>query len=443
MPIVPRPACDPTTGPMSPTTISPRVVRPEHRRRTASTSLQSACEDGEVLDRRRSCSSLLDEERERLGARALLAALLDLAVAHLDDRLDRQRRGEHRLGAADAAALLQVVERVERAPHAWCARRGRWRAAATVVERCARRGEPGAVGDDRCPSPSVQLRLSTTCTGTHVGDAAGGELGALHRGRQRGAERDRRRCRSRRRRRGARYACSNWPGAGAAVSGSVGDAAHRAQNSAGVRSLAVDELLARRCGWSAGRSRCRARRRRDCGRSHAESVTMRTPPPTTEWCSRRRKATGRGVASEACAGVRAAPSPSAVEPSSVALRDVVAHVDDGRASPGGGRSSSARRSACAPAASGAATRRAASAASPPVISWPEPAERAHRRGEDDVGRDLRARRREDPDDHLARAVAAALRFGLDRASGPAARCRTAGRSRGKVSLAPSRRTMHR
>ena len=31
----------------------------------------------------------------------------------LDDRLDRQRRGEQRLGVADAAALLQVVERVE------------------------------------------------------------------------------------------------------------------------------------------------------------------------------------------------------------------------------------------------------------------------------------------------------------------------------------------
>ena len=61
---------------------------------------------------------LVDEEAQRLGAGALLAALLDHAVDHLDDRLDRQRGGEQRLGVADAAALLEVVQRVEHAEHA-------------------------------------------------------------------------------------------------------------------------------------------------------------------------------------------------------------------------------------------------------------------------------------------------------------------------------------
>ena len=60
---------------------------------------------------------LVDEERQRLGARALLAVLLDDAVGDLDDRLDRQRRGQQGLGVADAAALAQVVERVEGAEH--------------------------------------------------------------------------------------------------------------------------------------------------------------------------------------------------------------------------------------------------------------------------------------------------------------------------------------
>ena len=55
---------------------------------------------------------------ERLLAGARLAGLLDRAGRDVDDGLDRQQRAEHRLGAADAAALLQVVERVEGAEHA-------------------------------------------------------------------------------------------------------------------------------------------------------------------------------------------------------------------------------------------------------------------------------------------------------------------------------------
>ena len=91
---------------------------------------------------------LVDEELERLGAGALLAALGDCAVDDLDDRLDRQRRGEHRLGAADAAALLEVVERVERAEHL----RPRGEIGGEVgdlVERAAGGGPAGAGEGDR------------------------------------------------------------------------------------------------------------------------------------------------------------------------------------------------------------------------------------------------------------------------------------------------------
>src|SRR4029453_9102538 len=71
---------------------------------------------GDAVDLTLAPGDLVDEELERLRTRALLATLLDLAVDALDDRLDRQRRGEHRLGTADAPTLLQVLERVERAP---------------------------------------------------------------------------------------------------------------------------------------------------------------------------------------------------------------------------------------------------------------------------------------------------------------------------------------
>ena len=144
--MVPRPACEPTTGPMSPTTISPSTCG-----RSIADELVDVATVGvqheeavEPVDG----GDLVDEERERLAAGALLAALLDLAVAHLDDRLDRQRRRQQRLGAADATALLQVVERVERAPHV-CAAGEVVSVGDDLVVRRAVGREPGTRGDDR------------------------------------------------------------------------------------------------------------------------------------------------------------------------------------------------------------------------------------------------------------------------------------------------------
>src|SRR5206468_5290082 len=68
--------------------------------------------DGEVLDVA-VLTNLADEVAQRLRPGALAGLRLDLAVGHLDDRLDRQHRAEERLGGADAAALPQVLERVE------------------------------------------------------------------------------------------------------------------------------------------------------------------------------------------------------------------------------------------------------------------------------------------------------------------------------------------
>ena len=88
-------------------------VRPQHLDELVDVAAVGV-EHGEVLDGTVVALHLVDEEVERLRPGALLAALLDDAAGDLDDRLDRQRGGEQRLGVADPAALLQVLERVER-----------------------------------------------------------------------------------------------------------------------------------------------------------------------------------------------------------------------------------------------------------------------------------------------------------------------------------------
>ena len=95
-----------------------------------------------------------DEERERLRAGALLAALLDLAVATSMIGLIDERRGEQRLGVADAAALLQVVERVEGAEHPG-ARGAVACQCLDLVESSRRRPRAVAHASTIVPSPSV------------------------------------------------------------------------------------------------------------------------------------------------------------------------------------------------------------------------------------------------------------------------------------------------
>ena len=124
-----------------------------------------------------------------MRARALLAVLLDDAVGDLDDRLDRQRRRQQRLGVADAPALLQVVERVERAEHAGAgdelARR-----ALDGVEVGAGGGRLGAGEGDRAEAERDRAAVDDAHVEAVGGDGAGGQLGALHRGRQRAGDRD-------------------------------------------------------------------------------------------------------------------------------------------------------------------------------------------------------------------------------------------------------------
>ncbi len=72
---------------------------------------------------------------------------LDRAVEHADDRLDRQHRAQHRLRAADAAALAQVLERVERGEHVLALAAG-VDLADDLLERRAGAGAPGRVEDE-------------------------------------------------------------------------------------------------------------------------------------------------------------------------------------------------------------------------------------------------------------------------------------------------------
>ena len=155
----------------------------------------------------------------------------------------------------------------------------------TSAPSAARRAQATAI----VPSPRLTLRLSTHADDDLVGDRSGGELGALHRRRQRTRERHdddagravgRRppvrgleRARRRRRRRGQRRRVGGL------------------RPELGGRELdAIDELGRRRSGSTAARSRCRARSRPTpgdhthcrsrCGRSRGGEPTRRSARAT-------------------------------------------------------------------------------------------------------------------------------------------------------------------
>ena len=165
-----------------------------------------------MLDRAVAASATLStRKRERLRPRALLAALLDLAVAHLDDRLDRQRRSRaapwrRRCGRPSSGSRACRARRTR-----GCGRPGRPAPAATSSSAVgAVVGARAAQATAIMPSPSVtRAAVDDASTVMLVGDRPGRELGALHRGRQRARERRRRRCRWRRRRRARGRPASN------------------------------------------------------------------------------------------------------------------------------------------------------------------------------------------------------------------------------------------
>ena len=126
---------------------------------------------------------LLDEERKGLGPRALAATFFDLALADVDDRLDGESRGDHGLGTADAAALLQVLQSVERPVHVDT---GGQRAALCLdlVES----GPRGGGLRTRTGNDALTHRDAAAVDDADrnvAAHGAGGDLRALHRGRQR------------------------------------------------------------------------------------------------------------------------------------------------------------------------------------------------------------------------------------------------------------------
>ncbi len=98
------------------------------------------------------------------GAGAGPPGLLHHPSAHVDERLDRQHRGHHGLGPADAATLLQVVQRVEGGQYVGPAQQLR----GSPPARHRRRHQPppnSAASSTNVPSPLETDRLSTTWTG--------------------------------------------------------------------------------------------------------------------------------------------------------------------------------------------------------------------------------------------------------------------------------------
>ena len=123
-PITRGPPWVPITGPMWPTRICvARVLRREEVEHLLHLGGEPVG-DAQVLDRRRASATLSrSTSRAFLRVRGLPASST-LPRRDVDDGLDRQQRAEQRLGAADAAALLEVVEGVERADDVGAARRG-------------------------------------------------------------------------------------------------------------------------------------------------------------------------------------------------------------------------------------------------------------------------------------------------------------------------------
>ena len=110
----PGPTCAPATGPTSPTSTRSR----DSDSRSASSSANPSASGATGVEHDRPLDGPLGHQvehacpRARGGPRAVDG--LDRAVLDRDDRLHREHRPDGGLGGADAAAALQVFERVER-----------------------------------------------------------------------------------------------------------------------------------------------------------------------------------------------------------------------------------------------------------------------------------------------------------------------------------------
>ena len=188
-PIVPRPAWAPITGPIWPTTISlggERSQLVDERVDVAAVGV----EHGEVLDAPLRTTPTLSTRKARALVRVRclpccsttpsatsMIGLIDSAVA------------SSALALPMRPPFLQVVERVERAEHA--------RAVDELagvpldgVEVVAGGGPLGAGQGDRAEPERDGAAVDDADVEPVGGDGAGGQLGALHRRRQRAGERD-------------------------------------------------------------------------------------------------------------------------------------------------------------------------------------------------------------------------------------------------------------
>ena len=112
IPTVRGPVCTPTTGPIVPTTTSASPDERLELREELVDVGRVGVQHADLLDLPR--GNTVEQELQSLGPGSHLRRRLDRAVGDGDDRLDRQHRSEQRLGAADPAALAEVLERVER-----------------------------------------------------------------------------------------------------------------------------------------------------------------------------------------------------------------------------------------------------------------------------------------------------------------------------------------
>ena len=165
-----------------------RVVRSQHVDELVDVAAVGV-QHGEVLDRRRSSTSLSTRNASAFERVRCLPPCSTLPSRTSMIGL---------IASADASSALAPPMRppffrlssVSSAPHT-LVRVGQVAGARpTTSSRSAPRAASRAQSATIMPRPSVQLRLSTTVTGTSVGHVPGGQLGALHGGRQRGAERD-------------------------------------------------------------------------------------------------------------------------------------------------------------------------------------------------------------------------------------------------------------
>ena len=221
----------------------------------------------------------IDDEAQRLRAGAHLACRLDRAVGDGDDGLDRQHRSEHRLRAADATALAQVLERVDGEEDADSDSRADSTAATTSSQVAAVARDARGFEAQHADAHRRALRVDHRDR-AHAVERLRGDLRRLHR------RRHARRQVDAHDRVGAvvvqsRNVDSNAPTDGAAVSGSTVECARAAPRTPSVVSSTRSTSSSAPNRIVSGTISIPSSSQSAGGRSHALSLTIRTAIPTS------------------------------------------------------------------------------------------------------------------------------------------------------------------